>query len=63
MARKPENTKRINCSVLAEAYAVLRQNAESLGYIGGNGIKWREYLGAIAAQIVESKIKLPKFKK
>ena len=60
MARKEEDTTPISCSVLTSAWRVLTEDMQRKGYKNGNGFMWRYYLGAIAAQIVEGKINIPK---
>lgn len=59
MGRKKENVRRLGFSVYVPAYEVLSKDARDRGYVNGNGLMWRSYFGAIAAQIAEGKINVP----
>ncbi|EDX82599.1 hypothetical protein S7335_1303 [Synechococcus sp. PCC 7335] len=60
--RPRENTQRVDFSILVEHYQILRADAVARGYISGNGVRWKEYFGAIAMMLVGKEIEVPPYK-
>lgn len=60
MSKTSSNRKRVSFRVLKAVYEVLTEDMKAKGYVSGNGHMWGEYLGAIAAQVMQGKINLPK---